>query len=182
MNEPVMTVAGNITADPELRFTASGQAVAAFTVAQTPRKFNRETNQWEEGETLFMRCSVWGQAAENVAETLTKGMRVIANGRVKQRSFEAGTGERHTVMEMEVDEVGPSLKWNTAKVNRTERQQGQQQAPQQAQQADPWATPAQPPQAPQQPAQPPQRPPQQSPWGQQQTPWGNPAGNDQPPY
>jgi single-strand DNA-binding protein len=119
--ETVITVVGNLTADPELRFTPSGAAVASFTVASTPRTFDRQTNEWKDGEALFLRCSIWRQAAENVAESLQRGMRVIVQGRLQQRSFETREGEKRTVIEMQVDEVGPSLRYATAKVNRTQR-------------------------------------------------------------
>jgi single-strand DNA-binding protein len=119
--ETIITVVGNLTADPELRFTPSGAAVASFTIASTPRTFDRNANEWKDGEALFLRCSVWRQAAENVAESLQRGMRVVAQGRLKQRSYETREGEKRTVVEMEVDEVGPSLKYATAKVNRTQR-------------------------------------------------------------
>ena len=119
--ETVITVVGNLTADPELRFTPSGAAVANFTVASTPRTFDRQTNEWKDGEALFLRCSVWRQAAENVAESLTRGTRVVVSGRLKQRSFETKEGERRTVVELDVDEIGPSLRYATAKVNRTSR-------------------------------------------------------------
>lgn len=119
--ETVITVVGNLTADPELRFTPSGAAVASFTVASTPRTFDRQANEWKDGETLFLRCSVWREAAENVAESLTKGTRVIVQGRLVQRSFETREGEKRTVVEMQVDEVGPSLRYATAKVTRTQR-------------------------------------------------------------
>lgn len=119
--ETVITVVGNLTADPELRFTPSGAAVASFTVASTPRTFDRQSNEWKDGETLFMRCSVWREAAENVAESLTKGTRVIVQGRLVQRSFETREGEKRTVVEMQVDEVGPSLRYATAKVTRSQR-------------------------------------------------------------
>ena len=120
--ETVITIIGNLTADPELRFTPSGAAVASFTVASTPRQFDRQTNEWRDGETLFMRCSVWRDAAENAAESLEKGMRVIVSGRLVSRSWEdKETGQRRSVMEMQVDEVGPSLNYATAKVNRTQR-------------------------------------------------------------
>src|ERR1700710_1048515 len=119
--DTVITVVGNLTADPELRFTASGAAVANFTFASTPRTFDRGTNEWKDGEALFLRCSIWRQAAENVAESLTRGSRVIVSGRLKQRSFETREGEKRTVMELDVDEVGPSLRYATAKVNRTQR-------------------------------------------------------------
>ena len=119
--ETIITVVGNLTADPELRFTPSGAAVASFTIASTPRQFDRNSNEWKDGEALFLRCSIWRQAAENVAESLTRGMRVVAQGRLKQRSYETREGEKRTVVELEVDEVGPSLKYATAKVNRTQR-------------------------------------------------------------
>ncbi|MDP9093821.1 MAG: single-stranded DNA-binding protein [Actinomycetota bacterium] len=119
--ETLITVVGNLTADPELRFTPSGAAVASFTIASTPRTFDRNTNEWKDGEALFLRCSIWRQAAENAAESLTRGMRVIAQGRLKQRSFETREGEKRTVIELDVDEVGPSLKYASAKVNRTQR-------------------------------------------------------------
>jgi single-strand DNA-binding protein len=119
--ETVITVVGNLTADPELRFTPSGAAVASFTIASTPRTFDRSSNEWKDGEALFLRCSIWRQAAENVAESLQRGMRVVAQGRLKQRSYETREGEKRTVVEMEVDEVGPSLRYATAKVNRTQR-------------------------------------------------------------
>lgn len=119
--DTILTVIGNLTADPELRFTPSGAAVANFTVASTPRMFDRQTNEWKDGEALFMRCSIWRDAAENVAESLTKGARVIVSGRLKQRSYETREGEKRTVVELEVEEVGPSLKYATAKVNRASR-------------------------------------------------------------
>jgi len=122
--ETVITVIGNLTADPELRFTPSGAAVANFTVASTPRTFDRQSGEWKDGEALFLRCNVWRQAAENVAETLTRGARVIVQGRLRQRSFETREGEKRTVIEMEVDEVGPSLKYATAKVNKVSRAGG----------------------------------------------------------
>ena len=119
--ETIVTVVGNLTADPELRFTPSGAAVASFTIASTPRQFDRNTNEWKDGDALFLRCSIWRQAAENVAESLTRGMRVVANGRLKQRSYETREGEKRTVVELEVDEIGPSLKYASAKVNKTQR-------------------------------------------------------------
>lgn len=119
--ETIITVVGNLTADPELRFTNSGAAVASFTVASTPRTFDRQANEWKDGDALFMRCSVWRDAAENVAESLTKGMRVIVQGRLTQRSYETQQGEKRTVVEMQVDEVGPSLRYASAKVTRTQR-------------------------------------------------------------
>ena len=127
--EPYITVVGNLAGDPELRFTASGHAVANFTIAQTPRSFNRESNQWVDDETLWVRASVWREAAENVAETLTKGMRVIAHGRLKARSFETKDGQQRTNWELEVDEIGPSLRWATAQVNRAPRSGGQSNPP-----------------------------------------------------
>ncbi len=123
--ETTITVIGNLTNDPELRFTPSGSAVANFTIASTPRTFDRQSNEWKDGETLFLRASVWREAAENVAESLTKGMRVIASGRLKSRSYETKEGEKRTVIELEVDEIGPSLRYANAKVNRTQRSGGQ---------------------------------------------------------
>ncbi|WP_342318648.1 single-stranded DNA-binding protein [Corynebacterium mayonis] len=120
-----ITVIGNLVADPELRFTPSGAAVANFRVASTPRVFNRDSGQWEDGEALFLTCNAWRQAAENVAESLSKGMRVIVNGRLKQRSFQTREGDNRTVFEIDVDEVGPSLKYATASVTRTPREGGQ---------------------------------------------------------
>ncbi|MDZ4091590.1 MAG: single-stranded DNA-binding protein [Arthrobacter sp.] len=122
--ETTITVIGNLTSDPELRFTPSGSAVANFTIASTPRTFDRQSNEWKDGETLFLRASVWREAAENVAESLTKGMRVIVSGRLKSRSYETKEGEKRTVIELEVDEIGPSLRYANAKVNRTQRSGG----------------------------------------------------------
>jgi single-strand DNA-binding protein len=161
--ETQITVIGNLTNDVELRFTPSGSAVANFTIASTPRTFDRQSNEWKDGETLFLRASVWRESAENVAESLTKGMRVIVAGRLKSRSYETKEGEKRTVIELEVDEIGPSLRYANAKVNRTNRgqqgggqaqgggfggggfgggQQGQGWGGQQAAPAeDPWATP-----------------------------------------
>lgn len=119
--DTVITVVGNLTADPELRFTPSGAAVANFTVASTPRIFDRQSGEWRDGEALFLRCNIWREAAENVAETLTRGTRVIVQGRLKQRSFETREGEKRTVVELEVDEIGPSLRYATAKVNKASR-------------------------------------------------------------
>ncbi|GAB88770.1 single-stranded DNA-binding protein [Gordonia rhizosphera] len=119
--DTVITVIGNLTADPELRFTPSGAAVANFTVASTPRTFDRQTNEWKDGEALFLRCNIWRDAAENVTESLTKGTRVIVSGRLKQRSYETREGEKRTVVELEVDEIGPSLRYATAKVNKAGR-------------------------------------------------------------
>ena len=161
--ETIITVIGNLTNDPELRFTPSGSAVANFTIASTPRTFDRQANEWKDGETLFLRASVWREMAENVAESLTKGMRVVAEGRLKSRTYDTKEGEKRTVMELEVDEIGPSLRYANAKVNRTARNGngggntgggfggGQQTAQggngggwgggQQQQAEDPWATP-----------------------------------------
>jgi single-strand DNA-binding protein len=119
--ETIVTVVGNLTGDPELRFLPNGAAVASFTVASTPRTFDRQSGEWKDGEALFLRCSVWRQVAENAAETLQRGMRVIVTGRLKQRSFETKEGEKRTVVELDVDEVGPSLRYATAKVNKTSR-------------------------------------------------------------
>ena len=122
--DTTITVVGNLTADPELRFTPSGAAVANFTVASTPRTFDRQTNEWKDGEALFLRCNIWREAAENVAESLTRGARVVVTGRLKQRSFETREGEKRTVVELEVDEIGPSLRYATAKVNKASRSGG----------------------------------------------------------
>jgi single-strand DNA-binding protein len=175
--ETVITIVGNLVDDPELRFTPSGAAVANFRIASTPRTFDRQTNEWKDGDALFLTCSVWRQAAENVAESLQKGMRVVVQGRLKSRQFETREGEKRTVFEIDVDEVGPSLKYATAKVTRTQRSGGgggysQQGGGQQAN--DPWATPA----------------PQGAPAGGQsggqaggQDPWGAPGvGSDEPPF
>jgi single-strand DNA-binding protein len=116
-----LTVVGNLTDDPELRFTPSGAAVANFTVASTPRFLDKQTNEWKDGDALFLRCSVWRQAAENVAESLQRGARVIVTGRLKQRSYETKEGEKRTVYEVEVDEIGPSLRYATAKVVKGQR-------------------------------------------------------------
>jgi len=116
-----MTIVGNLTKDPELRFTAQGQAVCGFTIASTPRYMDKQTNQWKDGETLFMRCTAWGKFGENCAESLQRGMRVIVQGRLKQNNWEKD-GVKHTSYQLEVDEVGPSLKFATAKVNRADRQ------------------------------------------------------------
>jgi len=122
--DTVITVIGNLTGDPELRFTPAGAAVANFTVASTPRQFDRQSNEWKDGDTLFMRCSIWREAAENVAESLTKGTRVIVSGRLVQRSYETREGEKRTVVELQVDEIGPSLRYATAKVTRAQRSGG----------------------------------------------------------
>ena len=124
--EPYITVVGNMAGDPELRFTSGGHAVANFTIAQTPRSYDKTTQQYVDDETLWVRASVWRDVAENVAETLSKGMRVIAHGRLKARSFETKEGQQRTNWELDVDEIGPSLRWSTAQVNRTPKQGGQQ--------------------------------------------------------
>lgn len=122
-----ITIVGNLVADPELRFTPSGAAVTNFRVATTPRVFNRDTNQWEDGDAVFLTCNAWRQMAENIAETLTKGIRVIVAGKLRQRSYQTKEGENRTVYEIEVDEVGPSLRYATATVTRADRQGGGQQ-------------------------------------------------------
>ena len=137
--ETPITVVGNLTADPELRFTPSGAAVANFTVASTPRTFDRQTNEWKDQDTLFLNCSVWRQAAENAAESLTRGMRVIVQGRLKARSYETREGEKRTVFEIDVEEVGPSLRSATAKVAKTSRSGGGQGF-QSGGGDDPWAS------------------------------------------
>jgi single-strand DNA-binding protein len=120
-----ITVVGNLVADPELRFTSAGQPVATFRVASTPRIMDRQTNEWKDGDSLFLTCNVWRQAAENVAESLQRGMRVIVTGRLKQRNYETKEGEKRTVFEVEVDDVGPSLRNASAKVNRASRGGGE---------------------------------------------------------
>jgi single-strand DNA-binding protein len=143
-----ITVVGNLVDDPELRFTPSGAAVANFRIASTPRTFDRQSNEWKDGEALFLSCSVWRQAAENVAESLQKGMRVVVQGNLRSRQYETREGEKRTVFEIQVDEVGPALRYATAKVTRTQRsggssygggQGGGQGGPSDN---DPWATPA----------------------------------------
>ncbi|QEP06161.1 single-stranded DNA-binding protein [Glutamicibacter sp. ZJUTW] len=171
--ETLITVVGNLTADPEMRFTANGAAVANFTIASTPKTFDRQTNEFKDGDPLFLRSSVWREQAENVAETLTKGMRVIAQGYLKQRSYDKD-GEKRTVYELEVQEVGPALRFASAKVTRTQRSGGGfQQAPQQQsapQQSQSWQSPA----------------PGHDPWSSNANAnggWGNPQpGNDEPPF
>ena len=141
--ETTITIVGNLTGDPELRFTPSGAAVANFTVASTPRTFDRQSNEWKDAETLFMRCSVWREAAENVAESLQRGARVIVSGRLVSRSWDdKETGQKRSVMEMQVDEVGPSLRYANAKVTKTQRSGdgGGGFGGGGGQQADPWAT------------------------------------------
>jgi len=173
--ETVITVVGNLVDDPELRFTPSGAAVANFRIASTPRTFDKQTNEWKDGDALFLTCSVWRQAAENVAESLQKGMRVVVQGRLKSRQYETREGEKRTVFEIDVDEVGPSLKYATAKVTRTQRSgggggYGAQQGGGGQPANDPWATPA----------------PQGAPAGGQSggtDPWGAPGvGSDEPPF
>lgn len=151
--ETVITVVGNLTADPELRFTNSGVALATFTIASTPRTFDRQANEWKDGEALFMRASVWREFAEHVASSLTKGSRVVATGRLKQRSYETKEGEKRSSIELEVDEIGPSLRYATAQVTRAQSRGAggggggfggggfnapQQPVQQQSQQAEPW--------------------------------------------
>lgn len=133
--DTTITIVGNLVADPEMRFIPSGAGVANFTVASTPRTFDKASGEWKDGEPLFLRCNIWRQAAENVAESLTRGMRVIVSGRLRQRSFEKD-GEKRSVMELEVDEVGPSLKYATVKVNKATRS-GEASTPQVD---DPWST------------------------------------------
>ena len=188
--ETIITIVGNLTADPELRFTPSGAAVANFTVASTPRTFDRQSNEWKDGETLFMRCSVWRDAAENIAESLHRGTRVLVTGRLKSRSYETKEGEKRTVIELDVDEVGPSLRYASAKVTKAERGgSGGGFGGGGGQQADPWATGGSAPapqggqggwggqQAPQQPQAPPQQP-----QGGQQGGWGQAPSYDEPPF
>ena len=127
--EPIITIVGNLTADPELRYVASGTPVASFTVASTPRNLNKQTNQWEDGEAMFVRCSVWREYGENVAETLTKRMRVVVTGRLTVRSYEYN-GEKRQSIEMQVDEVGPSLRYARAQVQKVSRGQNAAQASQ----------------------------------------------------
>ena len=182
--ETVITVVGNLTDDPELRFTPSGAAVANFTVASTPRTLNKQTNEWEDGEAMFLRCSVWRQAAENVAESLQKGARVIVQGRMRARTWETREGEKRTSFEIDVDEIGPSLRWATAKVAKAGRSSGgggygAGGGQQQPAGGDPWATSG----APQggggggAPAPAPQG------GGGGQDPWGAPGvSSDEPPF
>jgi len=147
--ETVITLIGNLVDDPELRFTPSGAAVASFRIASTPRTYDRASGEWKDGETLFLTCSAWRQLGENVAESLTRGSRVIVQGRLKQRSYETREGEKRTVFEIDVDEVGPSLRSATAKVTKTSRSgggfgQGGNTGGGGGQSDDPWATPAAP--------------------------------------
>jgi len=179
--ETVITVVGNLVDDPELRFTPSGAAVANFRIASTPRTFDRQTNEWKDGDALFLSCSVWRQAAENVAESLQRGMRVVVQGRLKARTYETREGEKRTVFEIEVEEVGPSLKYATAKVTRSTRSGGgggfnSGSGAQGGGEADPWASAA-----------PAQSAPQGGGWGgpppAANDPWGAPGvGSDEPPF
>ncbi|WP_353107818.1 single-stranded DNA-binding protein [Gordonia sp. (in: high G+C Gram-positive bacteria)] len=141
MPDTIITVIGNMTADPELRFTPSGAPVASFTIASTPRTFDKQTNEYKDGEPLFLRCSIWRDAAENVAETLRKGMRVVAYGKLKQRTWEKD-GERRTSVELEVTDIGPSLLWQTANVQRSSRRSDGHTpgAGRQQQSEDPWGS------------------------------------------
>jgi single-strand DNA-binding protein len=171
--ETIITVVGNLTDDPELRFTPSGAAVANFTVASTPRNFDKQTNEWKDGDSLFLRCSVWRQAAENVAESLQRGNRVVVQGRLKQRSYETKEGEKRTVFEMEVDEVGPSLKYATAKVTKTQRGGGGGGFGAPQADNDPWASAA--------PA-PSNQASNQGSGGGGGGGWNNPGASDEPPF
>jgi single-strand DNA-binding protein len=177
--ETTITIIGNLVDDPDLRFTPSGAAVANFRLASTPRTFDKQTNEWKDGETLFMTCSVWRQAAENVAESLQRGMRVIVSGRLKSRSYETREGEKRTVFEIDVDEVGPSLRSATAKVTRASRSGGEsggysggssQGGGSQGGGNDPWATASPAPSG-------------GSQGGQANDPWASPGGSsDEPPF
>ena len=172
-NETQITVVGNLTAPPELRFTPNGAAVANFTVASTPRTFDRQSNEWKDGEALFLRCSVWKEVAENVAESLDKGMRVIVQGRLKARSYDDKDGNRRTSWELDVDEIGPALKFATAKVARAQRGGGGQGGGNFASaQSAGFGAPQ------------PSAPSQQDPWagGQQQPAWGEPAQGGPAPF
>jgi single-strand DNA-binding protein len=140
--DTVITVVGNLTDDPELRFTPSGAAVAKFRIASTPRIFDKASNEWKDGEPLFLACNIWRQAAENVAESLTRGARVIVTGRLKQRSYETREGEKRTVIELEVDEIGPSLKYATAKVQKMSRSSTGGSSAASGTSGDPWSAPA----------------------------------------
>ena len=173
-NDTPLTIIGNLTADPELRFTQSGVAVASFTIASTPRTFDRQRNEWVDGETLFMRCSIWRDAAENVAESLEKGSRVVAQGRLVQRAFTDRDGNDRTSIELQVDELGPSLKYATAKPQKVDRRQGGQGRPQGG-----YSGPQQPQGGYGAPAA------QQGGYGAQNDPWaggGSQGGYDEPPF
>lgn len=137
---PSITVVGTLTADVELRFTSSGAAVASFTIAANDRKFDKDSSSWKDGDATFLRCTLWRQAAENAAESLTRGTRVLATGSLRQRSYETKEGDKRTVFEMDVDEVGPSIKWATVKVNRPDRGGSSPKAPSAASQEDPWGS------------------------------------------
>lgn len=139
MPEASVTIVGNLTADPELRFTPSGAAVANFTIASTPRTYDRQSNEWKDGEAVFLRASIWKDAAENVTESLARGTRVIATGKLKQRSFETREGEKRTVMELEVEEIGPSLRYATAKPAKVQKDGPSKSA---SQASDPWGSAA----------------------------------------
>ncbi|MBM4489388.1 single-stranded DNA-binding protein [Rhodococcus hoagii] len=141
MTDTLITIIGNLVADPELRFTPAGAAVANFTVASTPRTFDKQANEWKDGEALFMRCQVWREAAENVAESLSRGSRVIVTGKLKSRTFETREGEKRTVIELEVDEIGPSLRYATATVNKANRGGGGSSRASGGITADPWGAP-----------------------------------------
>ncbi len=167
--DTVITLVGNLVDDPELRFTPSGAAVAKFRIASTPRFLDKQTNEWKDGESLFLSCNVWRQAAENAAESLQRGMRVIVQGRLKQRSYETKEGEKRTVYEVEVDEVGPSLKNATAKVVKTQRGGGGGGFGGQQADSDPWASAA--PAASQSGA-----------GGGSGGGWNNPGAGDEPPF
>lgn len=139
--ETIITVVGNLTADPELRYTQNGKPVANLTIASTPRNFDRQSNEWKDGEALFMRASAWGEMAEHVAGSITKGTRVIAQGRLRQRSYKDREGNDRTSIELEIDEIGPSLRYATATVTRAQSGTGGRSAPQ-ATNDEPWATPS----------------------------------------
>lgn len=136
-----INMAGNLTGDPELRFTAGGQAVASFTVVCSSRKLNRETDKWEDGDPTFLRCTAWRQMAENIAEGLKKGDRVMVQGILKQRSYDTREGEKRTVLEVTADDVGPSFKWKGGSVDRVQRESAGQQARQSPANDDPWGSP-----------------------------------------
>lgn len=177
-HETIITVVGNLTADPELRFTPNGAAVSNFTIASTPRKFDKQTNEFKDQETLFLRCSIWREAAENVAESLGKSMRVIATGVLRQRSFEDKEGNKRTSIELDVQEIGPALRFATAQVTRNQRSQGGQSAGQNAPQGQDWGNAQNPPQRPAQGQ-------QADPWNggrQQSADWGNPNQDQKPPF
>jgi single-strand DNA-binding protein len=173
--ETQITIVGNLVDDVELRFTPAGAAVAKFRIASTPRRFNKTTNEWEDGDALFLTCSVWRQAAENVAESLARGMRVIVQGRLKQRSYEDGQGVKRTVYELDVDEVGPTLARATAKVEKNPAGGGRPATDPSAQgngSVDPWST-----------GQPANGQQQGGGWGGQQQPAGQGASySDEPPF